>query len=388
MRGVFGPETGSRLSWRRGLEAGSLLIGLVTVGILVFATPHARPSGLPAQLYAPLPFLLWAAVRFGSGGTSVSLLVIAVLAIGGALHAYGPFVTESPEDNLLSLQFFLLVISVPLMVLAALMAERQQENTERQQREMALQASCDHNRELTGRLITAQETERARMARQLHDDVNQQLAALSIALSSLKRRLPEAPREVHAEVARLQQQTINLSEEIRNLSHELHPGVLQHAGLVAALRGSSAEFGLQHGIEVSVEAVDNLGDLPPEVALCLYRIAQEALHNTAIHARARRARVTLRRTFAGLELTVRDDGCGFNLAEAQRAGGLGLLSIDERVRLVRGSLRIESRPRKGTQVCVRIPLRLDGAEIRERWDKARGEGSSQDVPLPSLTSNF
>jgi two-component system sensor histidine kinase UhpB len=375
------------LSWRRGLEAGCLLLGLVAVGFLVFAAPYAGPGSLAAQVYAPLPLLLWAAVRFGPGGTSASLLVIAVLAIGGALDEQGPFVTQSPAENLLSLQLFLLAISMPLTVLAALIAERKQESAERKQRQVALQASYDHNKALTGRLIAAQETERARIARHLHDDVNQHLAALSIALSSLKRRLPQAAQDVLAEVSRLQQQTIDVCDDIRNLSHELHPGVLQHAGLAAALRGSCAEFGLEHGLDVSVAADDDLDGLPPEVALCLYRIAQEALHNTAVHARARRARVTLNRTMSGLELTISDDGCGFNLEQARRAGGLGLLSIDERVRLVHGSLRIESWPQWGTEICIQVPLRPEGAEPPEARDPP-GEGDRPDSPLPALTSQL
>jgi two-component system sensor histidine kinase UhpB len=370
-----------RFSWRRGLETVCLLLGVLAVGIVVFAAPYAGPSSLPARLYAPLPFLLWAALRFGPGGTSASLLLIAVLAIWGALHELGPFVTQSPADNLLSLQLFLLAISVPFFILAALTAERQQENSERRQREVALQASYAVNKELTGRLITAQETERARIARHLHDDINQQLAALAIALSSLKHRLESGTRD-QAEVARLQQQTIDLSDDIRDLSHDLHPGVLQHAGLVAALRGTCAEFGLEHGIEVSVDADDNMASPPAEIGLCLYRIAQEALRNIAIHAHARRVRVALVRTACGLELSIADDGCGFHPEEAKRAGGLGLLSIDERVRLVRGSLWIESRPQWGTTISVQIPLQPDGAErapdLPESWE--------QDSSLPSLSS--
>src|SRR4029078_5590416 len=123
------------------------------------------------------------------------------------------------------------------------------------------------------------EEERTRIARELHDDVNQKLAALAIALSSLKRRLRPEESEAQAEVARLQQQTIALSDEIRHLSHELHPGVLQHVGLVAALRGSCVEFSSVHGIAVTFHAGDGLDRIPAEVALCLYRVAQEALHN-------------------------------------------------------------------------------------------------------------
>ena len=125
---------------------------------------------------------------------------------------------------------------------------------------------------------------------------------------------------------------------IRNLSHELHPGVLQHAGLVAALKGHCAEFGRQYPIEVTLSAVDGLDGIPQDVALCLYRVAQEALRNIAAHAAAHKAQVTLRSNEKGLELVIADDGQGFDLAEARDVGGLGLISLDERVRLIGGSL--------------------------------------------------
>jgi PAS domain S-box-containing protein len=221
--------------------------------------------------------------------------------------------------------------------------------------EMALRASYEQVQDLAGRLIASQEAERTRIARELHDDISQQLAALSIALSSLKRRLPEDAADAHDELARLQRRTVELSDDIRHLSHELHPGVLQHAGLAAALKAHCAEFRGLHAIEVTVDAED-LDGIPPAVSLCLYRVAQEALQNVARHADARRARVVLARAADGLELSVSDDGCGFDLAEARRAGGLGLISLDERVRLVRGNVRIDTRPQRGTELRVRVPL--------------------------------
>ena len=190
---------------------------------------------------------------------------------------------------------------------------------------------------LAGRPIIAQEEERKYLARELHDDLSQQLAALSIACSGLKRRLPSEAAEVQQEVVQLQQRTLTLAEEVRHLSHNLHPGVLQHAGLVAALQAHCAEFDRQHAIAVTFSA-DDPGDIPQDVALCLYRVAQEALRNVAAHAGARQVHVALRGTAAGLELTIADDGQGFDLAEARRRGGLGLISLDERVRLVRGGL--------------------------------------------------
>ncbi len=216
-------------------------------------------------------------------------------------------------------------------------------------------------KDLAGRLIMAQEAERSRIARDLHDDINQQLASLSIALSTVKRRLQHGEAAgVQEEVARLQKGVIDVANVTRQLSHELHPGVLQHAGLAAALRGHCAEFGSQHGIEIAFSAAADLNGVPQEVALCLYRVAQEALRNIAAHSGARVARVALNPTAEGLELTINDDGQGFDLAQGRRLGGVGLVSLDERVRLIGGSLTIETRPRHGTELRVRVPIRETG----------------------------
>ena len=210
---------------------------------------------------------------------------------------------------------------------------------------------------LAGRLITAQEAERSRIASDLHDDVNQQLAGLSIALSNVKRQLQNGGNgTVQEEISRLQQRTIDLADVIRNLSHELHPGVLQHVGLAAALNGHCAEVGRQHPIDVTFSAVDGLDGIPQDIALCLYRVAQEALRNIAAHAGAHKVQITLRSIEEGLELIIVDDGQGFDLAEVQRLGGLGLISLDERVRLIGGSLTIRTEPQHGTEVRVQVPL--------------------------------
>jgi ligand-binding sensor domain-containing protein/signal transduction histidine kinase len=248
------------------------------------------------------------------------------------------------------------------------------EIVERKQAEEALRVSQNSLRRsnaqiqgLAGRLITAQEAERTRIARELHDDLNQELAALSISLSGLKRRLPSEAAEAQQEVTRLQQQTIALSEAIRHLSHELHPGVLQHAGLVAALQGDCTQFGIQHGIDVTFHADAGLEEIPADVALCLYRVAQEALRNMARHAGARQAEVTLTHSDDILELRIADDGQGFDLAAAWRHGGLGLISIDERVRLVHGGVQIVTAPRCGTELRIRVPLHAcEGTPLEEK----------------------
>jgi signal transduction histidine kinase/ligand-binding sensor domain-containing protein len=246
------------------------------------------------------------------------------------------------------------------------------EIVERKQVEEELRASHRQIQDLAGRLINAQEEERTRIARELHDDVNQRLAALSIAHSSLMRRLPPEASEARSELAGLQQQTITLCNEIRSLSHELHPGVLQHAGLLAALRGHCAEFGHQHGIAVTFDPTGDLDGIPPETALCLYRVVQEALHNVVTHAQARQVTVALARTSDGLALSVADDGRGFDPVSARRDGGLGLTSIEERARLLGGTVQISTQRQRGTDLRVQVPLRALPQRKAKRNPSASG----------------
>jgi len=228
----------------------------------------------------------------------------------------------------------------------------------------ALRKAYEENQDLAGRLIHAQEAERTRIARDLHDDLSQQLAGLAIMLSGLKRKVgqPDAQPEVNQTVTLLQGRTTVLAEAVRNLSHELHPSVLQHAGLVPALRRLCSEVEQHHRLSVTFSADDEAATLSPEVALCLFRVTQEALTNAVRHARASTIRVRLETTGDGVGLSVVDNGVGFVASERSRSG-LGLRSIDERVRLTRGQVRLDSRPGQGTHLHVRIPLPAVDAEL-------------------------
>ncbi len=227
----------------------------------------------------------------------------------------------------------------------------------RQRARRAAHESAKDIRDLAGRLITAQEQERRRIARELHDGVNQDLAALSIALSAMEDGLPEStPAGQRQDLARLQARAVEAAETIRSLSHELHPGVLQYAGLATALRSYCREFEREHDLPVIYHAGDDLGDAPPDIALCLYRVTQEALRNAAKHAKASHVWVTVTRDRSTLVLTIRDDGRGFDLEEAQARGGLGLISLDERVRLAGGKLALDASSQQGTEIHVVVPL--------------------------------
>jgi len=209
---------------------------------------------------------------------------------------------------------------------------------------------------LSARLMNAQEEERGRLARELHDDLSQQIAALSIAMGNLKRQIPGEQIEVRSQSDRIQHKLVHASETVRRISHQLHPAVLEHSGLVSALRSYCEEFGLLTGIQVSVDTEGSFDRVPSAVALSLYRITQEALQNVAKHARIGEARVALRNLEDILSLTISDLGVGMELPALNLAGGLGLLSIKERTRLIHGTVEFSSRLNQGATVIVKVPL--------------------------------
>jgi two-component system sensor histidine kinase UhpB len=342
----------------RVAEAALLLGALIMVGTYVFAMPYPVSVGLSARAYAPLPLLLWAAVRFGPAGTSASVLVVTILAIPGALSGRGPFVAGTPAENLLPLQLFILAVSLPLMLLAAVVEERRNKEVALRQNETALRASYAEVQNLVGRLIGAQETERTFIGSELHDDICQRLAGLVLMLDELKTRFPVslAEEDLLEKTEHARETAVEIMEAVRGLSHELHPGTLRYVGVVAALHEHCNRFANQHGIDVTLQAGRAVKDIPADVSLCIYRVVQEALRNAAAHSGAQRVQLFLRRTGNAVELAIIDDGRGFEPDSGMRSGGLGLISLDERVRLLGGSLTIMSEPQNGARMTVQLPL--------------------------------
>lgn len=209
---------------------------------------------------------------------------------------------------------------------------------------------------LSDKLIYTQEQERSRIARELHDGLGQQIAALSISMASLKRQIPEQDGEARERIVRLQQRIAGIADGVRRISHELHPAVLELAGIEPALRSYCNQFSSDKGVAVSLSAEGTFDDLPAEVALCLYRVAQEALQNVAKHSGAKQAEARLRQTEDAVVLTVADRGRGFDAAAPAPHAGLGLVSMKERARLVHGQLKIASAPGEGATLEVSIPL--------------------------------
>jgi signal transduction histidine kinase len=470
------------VTWKRGgirslltappnqyLETSLLAGGLLLVANLSFGTWILGPNTAPSLLYLPLPFLLWASIRFGPRGSTAALMGVSFFAIWGAIHGLGPFAGETAEASAMSVQFFLIVAAVTLLFLTSVMRERDEtaqrnrailranpdmvflmsndgvyldfhardlnelllrpemflgknvrdvlppqlaeavfqciaksastdepqvleyslpiggeeryyearligmegdktlsivrDTTDRERATMALKESQkklheSHNqvRSLLGRLIDVQEAERRRISRELHDDLNQKIATLSVAISRLKRRLPLANAELVWELDNLRHNTNVLTNEIRRLSHQLHPAVLEHLGLVTALESYIGSFKDEEQIDVILTADIGEERVPFQTSICIYRVAVEALRNVSRHSGAVAAAISLRRYNRSLELRVSDSGKGFDVDAFRKGGGLGLVSIEERLRLLQGSCEIHSSPEKGTTLVARVPL--------------------------------
>ncbi len=449
------------------LEAIALLLALIVLGQLAFASPLG--STLPTLLYSLVPLLIWCTLRFGSTGVSTSMIAIAFVSIWGAIHDRGPFTGPGPFIDISSLQLFLFFTAAPFMALAALVEETndveqalRQRDTElneaqrmahtgswrwdprtdaitwsaelyrlsgcnpklppptfknhekfftpeswqrlKQGVEKAISAKVPYELDLeakrldgsrlwltsrgeavvdpgghpiylrgttqditdrklaedalmamSGRLITAQEEERTRIARELHDDLSQRMAILQIGLEQFKQGMPDISCNALQQLNALAETAREVSSDIHSLSYQLHPSRLELLGLVASLKGFCREFSSQHNINVQFLHDNISGQIPKDVTLCLYRITQEALQNVVKHSQSMEAEVELSGHSAEIELCISDSGRGFDVESAKRAAGLGLVSMRERLRLVGGHLSIESAPSQGTRIRVRVP---------------------------------
>jgi PAS domain S-box-containing protein len=231
----------------------------------------------------------------------------------------------------------------------------------RKQAEDALQKSEKELRALARSLLTAQEDERRRVARDLHDDVTQRLALLSIEIGKLAAGIPRSVEEISTRLRSFQSQARQVSNDVRRLSHGLHPSVIQDFGLSTALEEFCEEFAEAEGIDLRFDGMGADAGLSGEGASCLYRIAQECLRNAAKHARATTVRVRLTTNGATVQLVVRDNGAGFPVQEDRVNSGLGLVSMKERIRMANGTLSITSQPGQGTEIVASVPLSGGGA---------------------------
>jgi two-component system CheB/CheR fusion protein len=221
--------------------------------------------------------------------------------------------------------------------------------------EMALRQSQTHLQALAAGLLSAQEEERARVARELHDDISQQLAAVNLKAESALRKDPDTQGDLRSEMTQLSRQLRAILRDVERTAYQLHPSSLDHLGLSVALKSYCAEFGKQNGVATRFSERNLPRPIPPPLALTIYRVVQEALRNVVKHSGSRRAKVSLAGKDGTLLLTVKDFGRGFN-SSASHKRGLGLISMEERVRQAGGSFTMKAKPGEGARIDVRIPV--------------------------------
>ena len=214
----------------------------------------------------------------------------------------------------------------------------------------------EQQKNLPALLLRAHEAERILLASELHDDLAQRLVVLSMEASALLKSSPKSPPEHIREIRDLGKKIGGLADRVHRISHQLHPAILKDLGLESALKEECRSFSQRWGVPVQFKAVDVPRSLPGDIALCLFRVAQESLLNIGKHADAKKVRVRLVRGKADLALFIEDTGDGFDAEHARGKGRLGLISMEERVRLVNGKFKIRSQHGVGTKVEVHVPL--------------------------------
>ena len=252
----------------------------------------------------------------------------------------------------------LVVIAAQLALIGGLLTQRSRRRKAEaivRAREAMLRRTYEQTRHLAGKLLNAQEATRAAIARDLHDGLCQDLASVTAGLNALKGSPGEiADAATQQTISEIEEETLGVYDQIRRLSHDLHPPTLTLLGLPTALKAHCAEVQKRHGVEVAFSTDGAVGRLDPDMEISFFRIAQEALRNSLVHGHAHHVAVSLARSNGHIELTVTDDGRGFDVAAARTsASGLGLMSMDERAHVFGGDVRVESGADRGTTIRVR-----------------------------------
>jgi PAS domain S-box-containing protein len=222
--------------------------------------------------------------------------------------------------------------------------------------ESALRKSQGNLRFLAGKLLSVQEEERRLLAREMHDDITQRLALLAIETGTLEQQLESSSGPLRDKLRQMKEQIVKLSTDVHDMSRQLHPAIIDDLGLVDAIKSECVNFSKREGISIKYEPVNVPDVIPKDIALCIYRIMQESLRNVAKHTDVKEAEVLLTGTDNSIHLYVKDRGTGFDTDSVHGKGGLGLASMEERVRLIQGELSIQSQRGRGTIIKLCAPL--------------------------------
>jgi PAS domain S-box-containing protein len=245
--------------------------------------------------------------------------------------------------------------------------------TERKQTEEALAS-------VSRRVMEAEERERNRIARDLHEDIGQRLALLAIEIEQLKTDPRSQTDEMLNHIDVVWKQTLEVLDDVKACANELHSPRLQYLGLAAVMRSFCAEFGKRRKVEIDFRSHDLPSLVSPDISLCLFRVLQEALYNAVKHSGVRRFEVHLWRRSDTVNLTVSDSGLGFELEAATKGRGLGLLRMEERVKLLKGTFLIKSQPKRGTLIHAQVPLTSDAMPCARSAKEPQNIGTDHSEP--------
>lgn len=281
------------------------------------------------------------------------------------LHTVAPFILNGEIRHALVSKFPIVDHKgAPVLLggVAVDITERKQAEEALHRNQLELHQQQVQLEELTSKLLAAQEHERQRIARELHDDVSQRLAALVLEVASLEHRPSAAPVELAQALGPLREQLEQLSDDVHQLAYRLHPSLLEHAGLRPAVEDHIHQVSRLTGLPIHLKILDVPNAVPLDQATCLFRVMQESVQNAMKHAQAKTVTVQLRGSSKGVGLSVIDDGKGFNPQDLRtHQQGLGLSSMEERLRQLRGFFRIQSQPAHGTKVCAWVPCEVEVA---------------------------
>jgi signal transduction histidine kinase len=341
------PESDAPHTRMRGLEQLLTFVALAVACDLLFR----RWGGF---FYLVFPITTWIALRFGRRGAATASAIVLVIATGYTIQALGPFVQYSALGNLFALQLFLAVLAAKSMLFAASRAETQNGNAR-------LLESESRYQHLSRQLIVAQENERKRVAREVHDELGQVLTAIKMGLSALRARTVRRPSlETERRLDSVNSALDGAIEAVRRIVLRLRPGVLDNLGPLAALEWEVQEFTEQAGLPVELVLPEDLANLDAERSTVLYRTVQEALTNVMRHANAKSVAVGLKVQPGALVLQVTDDGRGIAEDELRKPRSMGILGMRERAMSCGGTLDVRRAAGGGTDVVLVVPYDTNG----------------------------
>ena len=284
--------------------------------------------------------------RLGSFFSSIFASIIAALCLAHIAPPAFSFRVGDPLDVVALITFL-----ITSLIIARLMS------TVRKQAEEALSS-------VSYRVIEAEEQERQRIAKDLHENIGQGVTMLLLQIERLQRDSLNAA-DAHSQLDALLKETSEILTDVKAAAHELYSPRLEYLGLAGVMSSFCREFGAQKRAEIEFKSDDLPRHVPPDITLCLFRVLQEAVHNAVQHSGVRQFDVRLWATSDEIHLKVNDCGAGFDLDTASKAGGLGLHRMQERLKLVKGSVSIDSQPKRGTTIHARVPLTLENDSKHE-----------------------